>query len=160
LFWIHLNVDYPFHLKGILYFPKLRRDFDMEKATVKLYCNRVFVSDNCKDILPNYLMVLRGVIDSPDIPLNVSRSYLQMDRTVRQLSGHISKKVADSLTTLYRTDRDRFIRCWEDVAMIVKMGVLEDDKFYEKVKEIIVWKNTEGNWTTVEEYLERNREKT
>lgn len=160
LFWIHLNVDYPFHLKGILYFPKLRRDFDMEKATVKLYCNRVFVSDNCKDILPNYLMVLRGIIDSPDIPLNVSRSYLQMDRTVRLLSGHISKKVSDSLATLYRTDRERYIKSWEDVAMIVKMGVLEDDKFYEKVKDFIIWKNSEGQWTTVEEYLERHREKT
>ena len=103
LFWVHLNVDYPFHLKGILYFPKIRRDFDVNKTSVQLYCNRVFVSDNCKDIIPNYLMVLRGVIDSPDIPLNVSRSYLQMDSTVRQLANHISKKVSDSLSILYRT---------------------------------------------------------
>ncbi|CDZ79698.1 High temperature protein G [Candidatus Rubidus massiliensis] len=160
LFWVHLNVDYPFHLKGILFFPKIRRDFDVNKNTVKLYCNRVFVADNCKDIIPNYLMALRGVIDSPDIPLNVSRSYLQMDRTVRQLSNHITKKVADSLNTLYRNDKDRFIECWEDVSMVVKMGVLEDEKFYDKVKDIIIWKDTQGNWITVDEYLNLNKDKT
>lgn len=160
LFWVHLNVDYPFHLKGILYFPKLRRDFDINKSTIKLFCNRVFVSDNCKDIIPNYLMVLRGVIDSPDIPLNVSRSYLQMDRTVRQLGNHISKKVSDSLASLYRNERDRFIQSWEDVSTVVKLGVLEDDKFYERAKEFLIWKNIDATWTTVEDYQERNREKT
>lgn len=160
LFWVHLNVDYPFHLKGILYFPKIRRDFDFNRSTVRLYCNRVFVADNCKDIIPNYLMVLRGVIDSPDIPLNVSRSYLQMDRTVRQLASHIAKKVSDSLSTLYRNDRDRFNQVWEDASLVIKLGVLEDDKLYERAKEFLVWKNTEGAYTTVEEYLERNREKT
>lgn len=160
LFWVHLNVDYPFHLKGILYFPKIRRDFDVSKHTVNLYCNRVFVADNCKDVIPNYLMVLRGVIDSPDIPLNVSRSYLQMDRTVRQLASHISKKVSDSLGTLYRNERDKFIASWTDVAPIVKLGVLEDEKFYERVKEFLIWKDTEGNWTTIEEYKERNGDKT
>lgn len=160
LFWVHLNVDYPFHLKGILYFPKIKRDFDLSKNTVKLYCNRVFVSDNCKDVIPNYLMVLRGVIDSPDIPLNVSRSYLQMDRTVRQLASHISKKVSDSLQTLYRNERERFIEAWTDVSMVVKLGILEDEKFYDRVKDFLIWKNTDGNWTTVDEYLERNREKT
>lgn len=160
LFWVHLNVDYPFHLKGILYFPKIKHDFDINKNTVKLYCNRVFVSDNCKDVIPNYLMVLQGVIDSPDIPLNVSRSCLQMDRTVRQLGNHISKKVSDSLTSLFRTDEERFYKCWEDVALIVKMGVLEDEKFYERMKDLLVWKIVDGNWTTVEDYLERNREKT
>ena len=160
LFWVHLNVDYPFHLQGILYFPKIRRDFDMNKSSVQLYCNRVFVSDNCKDIIPNYLMVLRGVIDSPDIPLNVSRSYLQMDRTVRQLSTHISKKVSDSLGALYRSERERFLNCWNDVSMVVKLGVLEDDKFYDRVKDFLIWKNTSGEWTTAEEYLERNKEKT
>lgn len=160
LFWVHLNVDYPFHLKGILYFPKIRRDFDMNKNTVKLFCNRVFVSDNCKDVIPNYLMALRGVIDSPDIPLNVSRSYLQMDRTVRQLGGHISKKVSDSLSTLYRNERERYIQCWEDISMVVKLGILEDEKFYERVKDILIWKNVKGGWMTVEEYLEPNREKT
>ena len=160
LFWVHLNVDYPFHLKGILYFPKLRQDFDLKKNAVKLYCNRVFVSDDCKDVVPNYLAVLQGIIDSPDIPLNVSRSYLQMDKTVRQLGSHISKKVSDSLTTLYKTDRERFIKCWQDVSLIVKMGVLEDEKFYERVKPILIWKIVDGDWTTVEDYLERNRTKT
>jgi molecular chaperone HtpG len=160
LFWVHLNVDYPFHLKGILYFPKLRRDYDNSKNTVKLYCNRVFVSDNCKDVIPNYLMALRGVIDSPDIPLNVSRSYLQMDRTVRQLAGHISKKVSDSLSTLYKTDRNKFLQSWEDVSTVIKLGILEDEKFYDRTKEFLIWKNVDGEWSTIEEYLERNREKT
>jgi molecular chaperone HtpG len=160
LFWVHLNVDYPFHLKGILYFPKVQRNFDMNKNSIKLYCNRVFVSDNCRDIIPNYLMVLRGVIDSPDIPLNVSRSYLQMDRTVRQLSNHISKKVSDSLGTLYRNERERFIQCWDDVALVVKLGILEDDKFYDRVKDFLIWKNVNGEWQTIQEYLEKNREKT
>lgn len=160
LFWVHLNVDYPFHLKGILYFPKIRRDFDLNKNSIKLYCNRVFVSDNCKDLIPNYLTVLRGVIDSPDIPLNVSRSYLQMDRTVRQLGSHVSKKVSDSLSSLYRSDRERFIKSWNDVATIVKLGLLEDDKFYERVKDFLIWPNTDKEWTTVQDYLERNKEKT
>lgn len=160
LFWVHLNVDYPFHLKGILYFPKIRRDLDLSKSSVQLYCSRVFVSDNCKDLIPNYLMVLKGMIDSPDIPLNVSRSYLQMDRTVRQLATHISKKVSDSLVNLFRNDKDRFIACWPDVATIVKLGVLEDEKFYDRVKDILIWKNTENEWVTTTEYLEKNREKT
>ncbi len=160
LFWVHLNVDYPFHLKGILYFPKIRRDFDANKSSVQLYCNRVFVADNCKDIIPNYLTVLRGVIDSPDIPLNVSRSYLQMDRTVRQLANHISKKVSDSLNTLYRNEKEKFLSCWDDVSMVVKLGILEDDKFYDRVKDILVWKTAQDKWTTVEEYLENNKEKT
>ncbi len=160
LFWVHLNVDYPFHLKGVLYFPKLQKDFDLNKSSVKLFCNRVFVSDNCKDVIPNYLMALRGVIDSPDIPLNVSRSYLQMDRTVRQLGTHISKKVSDSLTTLYRNDKERFINAWEDAGLVVKLGILEDEKFYDRVKDILIWKNTQNEWTTIQDYLERNREKT
>lgn len=160
LFWVHLNVDYPFHLKGILYFPKIRRDFDMNKNTVKLYCNRVFVSDNCKDIIPNYLMALRGIIDSPDIPLNVSRSYLQMDRTVRQLSSHISKKVADSLANLHRNEREKFIRCWEDVSIVVKLGILEDEKFYERAKDFLIWKDVKGDWLTIADYLAQNGEKT
>lgn len=160
LFWIHLNVDYPFHLKGILYFPKIRYDFDPNKSTIKLFCNRVFVSDNCKDVLPNYLMALRGAIDSPDIPLNVSRSYLQMDKTVRQLAGHVSKKVSDNLVNLYQENKERFIQCWHDIAPIIKLGILEDEKFYDRAKHILIWKNVDGNWTTAEEYLERNREKT
>lgn len=160
LFWIHLNVDYPFHLKGILYFPKMQRDFEIEKNTIKLYCNRVFVSDNCKDVIPHYLTALRGVIDSPDIPLNVSRSTLQMDRTVRQLSGHISKKVSDALTTLYRNDKEKFMKCWQDVSVVVKLGAMEDEKFYDRVKEILIWKTTGDQWMTAEEYLEKNKEKT
>jgi len=159
LFWVHLNVDYPFTLKGILYFPKIKRDFDLNKSSVSLYSNRVFVSDNVKDIIPNYLTVLKGVIDSPDIPLNVSRSHLQMDKTVRQLSNHISKKVTDSLSSLYKTDRDRFIEAWQDASIVVKLGILEDDKFYERAKEFLIWQNTSKEWTTIQDYLERNGEK-
>lgn len=159
IFWIHLNVDYPFHLKGILYFPKIQRRFDWNRSQIKLFCNRVFVSDNCKDLIPDYLMVLRGAIDSPDIPLNVSRSYLQMDRTVRQLSTHIAKKVADRLATLYTTEQEKFIAAWPDIETIIKLGVLQDEKFYEKAKDFLIWQNLEGAWTTAAQYLERNKEK-
>jgi molecular chaperone HtpG len=150
LFWIHLNVDFPFHLRGILYFPKLQRQFEENKNTIKLFCNRVFVSDNCKDLVPDYLTMLRGAIDSPDIPLNVSRSTLQMDRTVRQLSGHVAKKVCDRLVILHTTDRDQFLKCWEDIELIVKLGALQDEKFYERVKDALVWKQTNGEYTTLE----------
>lgn len=160
LFWIHLNVDYPFNVKGILYFPKQKVYFDKDKSTIQLYCNRVFVSDDCKDIIPDYLMPLRGVIDSPDIPLNVSRSYLQMDRTVRQLGNHISKKVTDSLANLFKNEHQKFIDSWPDISIVVKLGAIEDEKFYERVKEFLLWKNTAGEWTTIEDYLERNKEKT
>lgn len=156
LFWMHLNVDYPFHLKGILYFPSLKKDFDFAKHTVKLYCNRVFVADNCKDVIPEYLMVLRGIIDSPDIPLNVSRSYLQVDSTVRQLSTHISKKVSDSLSTLFKNDRPRFENSWKDIAPIIKLGAIQDEKFYDRVKEVLIWRTTEDNWLTLQEYKDRN----
>ncbi|MBS0621110.1 MAG: molecular chaperone HtpG [Verrucomicrobia bacterium] len=156
IFWIHLSVDYPFHLKGILYFPKITRRFEWNENTIKLFCNRVFVSDSCKDLIPDYLMVLRGAIDSPDIPLNVSRSTLQMDRTVRQLSGHISKKVADRLSALHTTEREKFLKAWPDIEMIIKLGILQDDKFYERAKDFLVWKNLEGEWTTAAEYLERH----
>ncbi|KAF3362849.1 Chaperone protein HtpG [Chlamydiales bacterium STE3] len=160
LFWVHLNADYPFHLKGILYFPTIKRDFDITKTTVKLFCNRVFVSDNCKDILPEYLMVMRGVVDSPDIPLNVSRSYLQMDNTVRQLSQHISKKVSDSLSSLFKTNREKFISSWKDISPIAKLGAIQDEKFFDRVKDTLVWKTLEGEWKTIPEYLELNKEKT
>ena len=140
IFWIHLNVDYPFHLQGILYFPKIHRKFDTNESAIKLFCNRVFVSDNCKDILPDFLMILRGAIDSPDIPLNVSRSYLQVDKNVRQLSSHISKKVSDKLNQLYKTDREKYIASWPDIEMIVKLGLLQDEKFYDKIKDILIWK--------------------
>ncbi len=158
IFWIHLNVDYPFNLKGILYFPKITRRFDWNRSQIKLFCNRVFVSDNCKDLIPDYLMVLRGAIDSPDIPLNVSRSYLQMDRTVRQLSSHIAKKVTDRLASIYTTDREKFLNAWPDIEMIVKLGVLQDEKFYERSKDFLIWKNLNDEWTTAEQYLERNKE--
>lgn len=160
LFWIHLNVDYPFHLQGILYFPKFRRDMEERKGSIQLYCNRVFVSDDCKDLIPEFLLQLRGVIDSPDIPLNVSRSYLQVDRTVRQLGGHVAKKVADRLANLYSNDKERFFECWKDIEVVVKLGVMQDDKFYKRVKELLVFQTTKGEWTTTEEYLERNKEKT
>jgi molecular chaperone HtpG len=158
IFWIHLNVDYPFHLKAILYFPKITRRFDWNQNTIKLFCNRVFVSDHCKDLIPDYLMILRGAIDSSDIPLNVSRSTLQMDRTVRQLSQHISKKVSDRLSSLYMTEREKFITAWPDIEMIIKLGMLQDDKFYERSKDFLIWKNLNGEWTTIAEYLERHRE--
>lgn len=149
IFWVHLNVDYPFHLQGILYFPKVHRRFDSNESTIKLFCNRVFVSDNCKDILPDYLMILRGAIDSPDIPLNVSRSYLQVDKNVRQLSAHISKKVADKLNLLYKNDREKFIESWPDLEMIIKLGLLQDERFYEKIKDILIWKNSKGEWASL-----------
>lgn len=156
VFWIHLNIDYPFNLKGVLFFPKIHRRFDATQSAIQLFCNRVFVSDNCKDILPDYLTVLRGAIDCPDIPLNVSRSSLQVDKNVRQLSSHIAKKISDRLTTLYRTEREKFIACWPDVEMVVKLGILQDDKFYDKIKDILIWENSEGVFTTAAEYIERN----
>lgn len=146
LFWIHLNVDYPFHVKGILYFPHIHKDFDFNKNHIKLYSNRVFVSDDCKDILPEYLTILKGVIDSPDIPLNVSRSHLQVDKTVRALSGHIAKKVVDALAVLYKTDTERFYKVWQDCEFIVKLGLLNDEKFAAKAKEFLVWKTTKGTY--------------
>jgi molecular chaperone HtpG len=156
IFWIHLQIDYPFNLKGILYFPKMHRRFDANQSAIQLFCNRVFVSDNCKDILPDYLTVLRGAIDCPDIPLNVSRSSLQVDKNVRQLSSHISKKVSDRLTSLYKTDREKFIACWPDVEMVVKLGILQDEKFYDRIKDVLIWENSEGVFTTANEYIERN----
>lgn len=158
IFWIHLNVDYPFHLKGILYFPKITQRFDFQKSHTQLYCNRVFVSDDVKDILPEHLAVLRGAIDSPDIPLNVSRSYLQMDRTVRQLGAHISKKVSDRLVSLFNSDREAFQNAWEDIETIVKIGCLHDEKFYERVKDILIWKNADDTWTTLTDYIEAHKE--
>lgn len=150
LFWIHLNVDYPFHVKGILYFPRIHKDFDFTKSHVKLYSNRVFVSDDCKDILPDYLQMLKGVIDSPDIPLNVSRSHLQVDKTVRALSGHIAKKVVDALGVLYKNENERFLKVWEDCEVVVKLGMLNDDKFRERAKDFLVWKTTKGNFVTID----------
>jgi len=159
LFWVHLNVDYPFNLKGILFFPKIHRRFDRDESTIKLFCNRVFVSDNCKEILPDYLTILRGAIDSPDIPLNVSRSYLQVDQNVKQLSSHISKKISDRLSLLYKNDRAKYIDAYSDIEMIVKLGLLQDEKFFERIKDVLIWKNSAGEWTTVSEYIERSNDK-
>jgi len=158
VFWIHLNVDYPFNLKGILYFPKIHKKFDVNQSTINLFCNRVFVSDNCKDLFPDYLTVMRGAIDSPDIPLNVSRSYLQMDRTVKQVGSHISKKISDRLKSLFKEDRDSFIKIFQDVETIVKLAVLQDEKFYERSKDFLLFKTIEDTWITVEEYKEKSKQ--
>ena len=160
VFWIHLNVDYPFNLKGILFFPKFTKRFDYTKSQIQLYCNRVFVSDNCKDVIPEHLMMLKGVIDSPDIPLNVSRSALQMDRTVKQLSSHISKKVSDRLVTLHETNEKEFLEKWPDCELVIKWGILHDQKFYDRVKSCLVFKTTKGDYLTKEQYIERNSSKT
>ena len=158
IFWIHLNVDYPFNLKGILYFPKIHRKFDWTENRIKLFCNRVFVSDHCKDLIPDYLGALKGVLDSPDIPLNVSRSYLQMDKTVRQLSTHVAKKVTDKLSSTFQSDKDLFIKIWPDIELIVKLGMIQEEKFHEKAMEFLIWQSTKSGWSTLEEYLERNKD--
>ncbi|MEW6492483.1 MAG: molecular chaperone HtpG [Cyanobacteriota bacterium] len=142
LLWIHLNTDYPFLLNGILYFPKLKPDVDVTKGNIKLFCNQVFVSDHCEEIIPQFLMPLRGVIDSPDIPLNVSRSALTNDRTVKRIADFIAKKVADRLKELYKEQREEYIRCWQDVGTFVKFGSLNDDKFKKQVEDIILYRTT------------------
>ena len=151
LFWIHLNVDYPFHVQGILYFPRVKKDLEISKNHVQLFSNRVFVTDDCKDILPDYLSLLRGVLDSTDIPLNVSRSHLQVDKTVRQLSSHIAKKVADALQGLYKSDKKKYEDCWNSLEVILKLGMLQDDKFYPKGKELLLWKTTDGTYASLDE---------
>jgi molecular chaperone HtpG len=151
LFWIHLNVDYPFHVQGILYFPKFRNDMTAPKDRVQLFCNSVFVSDDCKDVLPEYLGMLRGVIESPDIPLNVSRSYLQVDSTVKQLAGHIAKKVSDALSNLRKTDNVRFEKCWSACEIVVKLGMLQDEKFFQRAKEFLIFKLADGGYTSLED---------
>lgn len=142
LLWVHLNTDYPFLLNGILYFPKLRPDVDVSKGQLKLFCNQVFVSDHCEEIIPDFLIPLRGVIDSPDIPLNVSRSALTKDRTVRRIADFISKKIADRLKSLYNEDAKEYIRCWEDVGTFIKFGSLKDDKFKQQVEDILIYRTT------------------
>jgi molecular chaperone HtpG len=142
LLWVHLNTDYPFLLNGILYFPKLRPDVDVSKGQIKLFCNQVFVSDHCEEIIPDFLMPLRGVIDSPDIPLNVSRSALTNDRTVRRIADFIAKKIADRLKSLYNEDAKEYIRCWEDVGTFIKFGSLKEDKFKQQVEDILIYRTT------------------
>lgn len=149
IFWVHLNMDYPFKLKGILYFPKVRNKVELERGKVKLYCNQVFIADNIKEVIPEFLMLLNGVIDCPDIPLNVSRSFLQNDKQVQKISKHITKKVADKLVALFKNDREKFEACWDDVANFVKFGCIKDKDFYEKVKEIIIYKDINGKFITL-----------
>jgi molecular chaperone HtpG len=154
LFWIHLNMEYPFRLKGILYFPKIKKDLvQLEKGQVKLYCNQVFIADNIKEVIPEFLMLLNGVIDCPDIPLNVSRSFLQNDRQVQKISKHITKKVADKLEELYKTEKDRFEACWEDISTFVKFGCMKENDFYEKVENFIIFKNFGETYKTLQEII-------
>jgi molecular chaperone HtpG len=158
IFWVHLNVDHPFHLQGILYFPKVHPRFDFQTASIKLFSKRVFVSDNLKDLFPDYLTVLRGAIDSPDIPLNVSRSYLQMNSTVKKLSTHIAKKLGDRLKSFATNDREKFLSVWGDMETIVKLGALREESFYEKIQDILVFKTLKGEFLTPSAYLELYKE--
>jgi molecular chaperone HtpG len=167
LFWIHLNVDYPFNLTGILYFPKIKQSYEIQKDKIQLYCNQVFVTDEVKDIVPEFLMLLQGVIDSPDIPLNVSRSYLQGDPNVRKINSHITKKVADKLEEIFRTDRKSFEEKWESLGLFVKYGMMTDDKFLEKANKFLVMEQAgaeAGKFYTIDEYklatetLQKNKE--
>ena len=153
LFWIHLNMDYPFRLKGILYFPKVKKQVELERGQVKLYCNQVYIADNIKEVIPEFLMLLNGVIDCPDIPLNVSRSFLQNDRQVQKIAKHITKKVADKLNELYKGDREKYEACWNDLATFVKFGCLKDDEFYGRVKDIIIYKNLAGEYRPVTSFF-------
>ena len=152
LFHIHLNVDYPFNLTGILYFPKIKSNLDVHRNKIQLYCNQVYVTDEVESIVPEYLTLLHGVIDSPDIPLNVSRSYLQSDNNVKKISGYITKKVADKLAELYKADKDEFAKKWDDIKMFIQFGMLTDEKFYEKAKEFALLKNIDGKYATLEDY--------
>ncbi|MBN8046699.1 molecular chaperone HtpG [Paraclostridium bifermentans] len=159
LFWIHLNVDYPFNLKGILYFPKLKNEFELIEGKVKLYNNQVFVADNIKEVIPEFLLLLKGVIDCPDLPLNVSRSFLQNDKDVSKISKHIIKKVADKLKSLYKNERDNFEKFWDDIQVFIKFGCLKDEGFYDKIKEILLFKDINSNYITLNDYLEKCKEK-
>ena len=164
LFWIHLNVDYPFNLTGILYFPKIKQSYEIQKDKIQLYSNQVFVTDEVKDIVPEFLMLLHGVIDSPDIPLNVSRSYLQGDPNVKKINAHITKKVADKLDEIFRNDRKSFEEKWESLGLFVKYGMMTDDKFLEKANKFFIAEDTTGKFHTIEEYkmatetLQKNKE--
>ena len=159
LFWIHLNVDYPFDLKGILYFPKLKNDFGTHEGQVKLFSGQVFVADNVKEVIPEFLMLLKGVIDCPDLPLNVSRSFLQNDGTVKKISAHITKKVADKLTGMFNTERETYQGYWDDIAPFVKYGCTKDQKFYDKVKDVLLLKTVKDEYLTLSEYQTRNGDK-
>ena len=159
LFWIHLNVDYPFNLKGILYFPKINHEFAGQEGQIKLYNNQVFVADNVKEVIPEFLMLLKGVIDCPDLPLNVSRSFLQNDGYVKKISSHITNKVADKLTSIYNNERENYEKYWDYINIFIKYGCLRDEKFYEKVKDVIIYKDIDGKYLTLNEYLDGKEEK-
>lgn len=159
LFWIHLNVDYPFKLKGILYFPKLKEQFGGMEGQIKLYSGQVFVADNIKEVIPEFLMLLKGVIDCADFPLNVSRSFLQNDGYIRRISNHITKKVADRLTGMFKTEREAYEGFWPDIHPFIKYGVMRDEKFAERMKDCLLFKTTDGKFLTLAEYKERNGEK-
>lgn len=154
LFWIHLNVDYPFNLTGVLYFPKVKNEFDIHRDKIQLYSRQVFITDEVKDVVPEFLMLLHGVIDSPDIPLNVSRSFLQADSNVKKINTYITKKVADKLSELFKADRKAFEEKFENIAVFIKYGMISEEKFYDKAKEFALYKNTEGKYFTMDEYLE------
>jgi molecular chaperone HtpG len=158
LFWIHLNVDYPFNLTGVLYFPKLKNDFQGQREKIQLYSRQVFITDEVKDIVPDFLQLLHGVIDSPDIPLNVSRSYLQADGNVKKINGYITRKVGDKLSEIFKNDREGFEKKFDDIGLFVKYGIISDDKFYEKAKDFCLVKNTDGKFFTFEEYRELIKE--
>ena len=160
LFWIHLNVDYPFNLKGILYFPKLKNDFGTHEGQIKLFAGQVFVADNIKEVIPEFLMLLKGVIDCPDLPLNVSRSFLQNDGYVKKISAHITKKVADKLNGLMNTEREAYEGYWDDIAPFVKYGAIRDSKFHDMIKGAILLKKTDGKYETIDEYKAANFDKT
>ncbi|GAB2981178.1 molecular chaperone HtpG [Mucilaginibacter puniceus] len=155
LFWIHLNVDYPFNLTGVLYFPKLKNDFEIQKNKIKLFSRQVFITDEVKDIVPEFLMLLHGVIDSPDIPLNVSRSFLQADSNVKKINSYITKKVADKLAELFKTDRKAYEEKWTDIGLFVKYGMVSEEKFYEKAKDFVLVSNTAKENFTLDEYKEK-----
>ena len=158
MFWIHLNIDYPFHLTGILYFPKVSGKLELQRNKIQLYSNQVYVTDNVSEIVPEFLTLLHGVIDSPDIPLNVSRSYLQADTNVKKITGYITKKVAEKLNSLFKDDRDGYNEKWDDLGVFVKYGMVTDDKFYDRAKKFALVENTEGKYFTIEEYRERVKE--
>ena len=157
LFWIHLNMDYPFNLKGILYFPKLNTEYDSVEGTIKLYNNQVFIADNIKEVIPEFLMLLKGVIDCPDLPLNVSRSALQNDGTVKKISEYISKKVADKLTGMCKTDRENYEKYWDDISPFIKYGCIKDDKFYDRIKDCLLFKNLDGKYLTLQDFVAENK---
>ena len=157
LFWIHLNMDYPFNLKGILYFPKINTEYDSIEGTIKLYNNQVFIADNIKEVIPEFLLLLKGVIDCPDLPLNVSRSALQNDGFVKKISEYITKKVADKLTGMCKTDRESYEKYWDDISPFIKYGCIKDSKFSDKMNDYILFKNIDGKYLTLKDCIEENR---